>query len=286
MNPEREHLDRLYTLTLQTDTEREFYMAVYEYCSFVMKNPILNDILEADGKRYRLAHSDIWRERSRTDGESDMKADMTTRIERFSLYCDFSLLMMRIYYPLEDYSHDAGPENKQDPAAVVMIRGLKEALKYKKWDKDTLGSFNRWYEGKRSLYEATLRKFHIKMLAALWDKNESSEQVLPRPRPNLSFSDSTGDFYVNGVYGNFNPRSQEAKVFGILCRNPDHMGSYPELVRAFRPEAKEVSKAHKDDLSKLINSIKQALGTQRDVIQNVKGVGYRLVFPALEENRE
>lgn len=160
-------LDRLYTLTKESQSEPEFYVAVYQYCDLIMKNPVLREILDESEREYTLRHREIWSNYSRTDEEATKRHDMTVRLERFNLFCDFTLPMMRIYYPLDDYMRDPAPEYKQDPAAVVMMRGLKAALKYKKWDKDTLRSFDRWYNGNRSMYETNLLKFHTKMLAKL-----------------------------------------------------------------------------------------------------------------------
>ncbi|MEO6536698.1 MAG: hypothetical protein ABIT47_03305 [Candidatus Paceibacterota bacterium] len=277
-------LDRLYGLIKEAQTDPEFYMAVHQYCDLVMKNPTLRAILDESEQAYRLGHIEIWREPARTDEESDQKSEMVMRLERFNLFSEFTLPMMRIYYPLDDYMHDPAPEDKQDPLAIVMIRGLKVALKYKKWDKGTLQSFNRWFEGKRSMYETSIRKFHTMMLAALWEKN--SEVATVRPRPAITFNSRTGDFYVNGTYGTFNPKGQEAKVFGVLYDSPDHLATYLELIRSYRTHIEEPTKPQKDDLSKIINSIKEKLGDQRDILQNVKGVGYRLEIPIPENNRE
>ncbi|MEO7529928.1 MAG: hypothetical protein ABIS69_00910 [Sediminibacterium sp.] len=277
-------LDRLYSLIKEAQSDTEFYVAVHQYCDLVMKNPILRAILDDSEQAYRFGHVEIWREPARTDKESDEKSEMVMRLERFNLFSEFTLPMMRIYYPLDDYMHDLATEDKQDPLAIVMIRGLKVALKYKKWDKGTLQSFNRWFEGKRSMYQTSIRKFHTMMLAALWEKN--TEVAPARPRPPITFNPRTGDFYVNGTYGTFNPKGQEASVFGVLYDSPDHLATYIELIRSYRSTVEEASKAQKDDLSKIINALKDKLGNQRDVLQNVKNVGYRLEIPNTENNRE
>ncbi|MEO6536498.1 MAG: hypothetical protein ABIT47_02310 [Candidatus Paceibacterota bacterium] len=277
-------LDRLYTAVKEAQCDTEFYVAVHQYCDLVMKNPTLRAILDESQEAYRLGHVEIWREPARTDKESDQKSEMVMRLERFNMFSEFTLPMMRIYYPLDDYMHDLAPEDKQDPLAIVMIRGLKIALKYKKWDKKTLQSFNRWFEGKRSVYQASIRKFHTMMLAALWDRN--TEVAPARPRSAINFNPRTGDFYVNGQYGTFNPKGQEAKVFSTLYNSSDHLASYLDLIRSFRPYTEDASKTQKDVLSKILNTIKEKLGNQRDVVQNVKGVGYRLEIPTLENNRE
>jgi hypothetical protein len=46
-------LDRLHTHTKEAQTEPEFYMAVYQYCDLVMKNPSLREILDKSDREYR-----------------------------------------------------------------------------------------------------------------------------------------------------------------------------------------------------------------------------------------
>ncbi|MEO5646701.1 MAG: hypothetical protein ABIQ91_04480, partial [Candidatus Paceibacterota bacterium] len=277
-------LDRLYAAVKEAQADPEFYTVVHQYCDLVMKNPTLRAILDESEQAYRLGHVEIWREPARTDKESDEKSEMVMRLERFNMFSEFTLPMMRIYYPLDDYIHDLATEDKQDPLAIVMIRGLKVALKYNKWDKKTLQSFNRWFGGKRSMYQTSIRKFHTMLLAALWTKN--SEIAPVHPRPPITFNPRTGDFYVNGTYGTFNPKSQEAKVFGVLYDSPDHFANYPDLIRSYRPTVEEATKSQKDDLFSIINSIKEKLGDQRDVIKNIRNSAYRIEIPNSNNDQE
>lgn len=278
-------LEHRYRSVLESGSDPEFYQNVHQYCDLVMKNPTLSAILEKDQLDYSTRHSALWRERSLTDEEADEKADMTMRIERFSMYCDSASLIMRIYYPIEDYKYSTGPESEQDPVALVMMHEIKN-ISTKRWSKKTLLMYNRWFEGKRPRYETDLRKFHSKLLSALDTVDEPVEQKQARPILPIMFSTRTGDFRINGVSGNFNPKGQEFKVFQTLYENPEHIASYLELVRAIRPHIDQASKAHKDDLFKIVDSIRKELGTQKDILQNVKNDGYRLVFPSQEVERE
>ncbi len=280
-----QQLDRLYRLVLEANSDPDFYQAVYFYCDFVVNNPLTSKLLAEDQEYYATHHSAIWTKRSVADEDADKKEEATMNLERMSLYCKFSLILVRIYWPIDDLRKTIGHDGEQDPVALLMLRGIKK-IKTKRWSKERLKMYNGWVEGKRPDYTNSLRRFHTQLVSSVGVSKDTAEEKVSLSREMHSFNARTGDFSINKTYVTFNPKSNEGKVFTLLYQSPDRQVTYLELIHAFRPHAEAPSKAYKDELSKVINSIKEKLGEERTIIQNVKGLGYRLVFPSPEENRE
>ena len=220
-----------------------------------------------------------------TDEEADEKEEATFNLERLSLYCNFSLILVRIYWPIDDLRKTIGSDAEQDPVALLMLKGIKN-IKTKRWSKETLRVHNNWFDGKRSQYETSLRRFHTQLVSAVGNAKDTEGEKTPLPRKAFYFNPRTGDFRISGVSGNFNPKGQEFNVFRTLYESPEYIAPYLELIRSFRPHVEQASKAQKDDLFKIVDSIRKSLDTQKDVLQNVKNHGYRLVFPNQESSRE
>jgi hypothetical protein len=280
-----DQLDRLYRLAFEAETDSDFYQAVYFYCDFVVNNPVASKLLAEDQEFYATHHSALWPRRKLTDEEADESEEATINLERLSLYCNFSLILVRIYWPIDDFRKTIGSDAQQDPVALLMLKGIKN-IKTKRWSKENLKMHNNWFDGKRSQYERSLRRFHTQLVSSVGNVKDTDGEKVPVPRATFYFNSRTGDFSIHKTHGTFNPKGYECKVFTTLYESPDYQASYIDLIHSFRPQAETASKAYKDELSKVINTIKEKLGEERGIIHNVKSVGYRLIFPSREETRE
>jgi hypothetical protein len=280
-----DQFDRLYKLVLDTESDSDFYRAVFFYCDYVVNNPVASRLLAEDQAYYAKHHSELWIKRDMNDDEADEAAEATSNLERLSLYANFSLILVRIYWPIDDFRKTIGSDANQDPVALLLLKGIKN-ITNKRWSKNNLKMHNRWFEGKRSQYLASLRRFHTQLVSAIGNISDTSGKKVELPREPIYFNSRTGDFSIRQAHGTFNPRGQECHVFSVLYESPDRQASYLDLIRSFRPNVEEVSKARKDELSKILQAIKEKLGEERGVIQNVKNVGYRLVVSGREETRE
>lgn len=284
-----------YDAVFQTDTDSLFYQNLHHYFDFVVKTPVLNELFEASEKDYYAKHGAIWgREKCKTDKEADEKHELTMRLERFNMFCHGCTILVRVYLPLEDYKNNTEPEFEQDPVAVLMIRGIKninpDYAKENpfKWNLKHLKMHNRWFEGQRGRYEQDLRQFHLALLAAIEDAEATKSkpvQAPPAPKLPLIFYYSTGDFRFYAASGTLAPTTQMYKILSALLSAENYRASFLELWQSIYPQAADISKPQKQQLSLIIRNIKQELGilpkteqSNSDIIESVHRFGYRLVF--------
>jgi hypothetical protein len=265
-----ENLNQLYKLVTEAVSDSEFYQAVHQYCELLETNETLKRIIHFDQLQYSYKHSAIWDDINRT---SKQKKEETHRIEKFSMYCDVSSLIVHIYQPIQDYKISNGSDTEQDPAAILMLKGI-ESFPNKDDKQQVMGLFKSWYKGKRALYEQDLRNFHGKMLNAL----EQEPKNLQTESSEIFFSPETGDFKIGNVFGSFNPKTQEFSIFQLLFEANGENVPYLKLIHTFEPKAERASKGYKLYVSKLISNIKNKLGDERDCVTNTKLIGYRLVY--------
>ena len=281
-----------YDTVFQSDTDSRFYQNLHHYYDLVEKTPELQSLLQSSQEEYAEKHSAIWgREKLKTEAEADDKSERTLRLERFNLYAASSAIYMRVYLPIEDYKHSSEPEEKQDPVALLMILGIKN-IRTKRWSRETLKLYNRWFDGKRSYYEKELRQFHLLLVDAIEKMGKITPvRETPKPpekKPPIDLNSRTGDFAFKNIAGNLTPNSQEYKVLRTLLESDDYLATYLQLIQAIRPNAED-SKSQRADLYKVILRLKDKMGMPErtpDIFQNVKGVGYRLVFPDSNQKAE
>ena len=162
-----DNLNMRFNVVLQSATEREFYQNLYHYFDFIYKTPHLKSIFDESSHEYSKRHYELWKKRPMTDEEADLAEAETIKLERFNLFAVGAFIDGRIYLPIADYRETTEPDAEQDPAAVILLRGLEYATSLNRWNKDTLKLLDRWYNGKRSFYESKLRRFHIIFLDEL-----------------------------------------------------------------------------------------------------------------------
>lgn len=169
-----ETLIALYDIALQSGSDSTFYRNVHSYIDLIRKTPSLSKIIDDSEKEYRKNHNHIWSEELQTEDEADEKEERTIRLERFNLFAsDFAWLEARIYFPIEDYKQIDAPDHEQDPVALLMLKGIDVLsnkhleIKNISFNEKQLKLYNRWYEGKRTMYEDTLKRFHADFLLTL-----------------------------------------------------------------------------------------------------------------------
>lgn len=99
----------------------------------------------------------------------------------------------------------------------------------------------------------------------------------------LAFNKKSGGFILNQLEGHLNPKSQEAKTLSLLMDSDEHQFTYAEFLG--EEKAGKISERRK--LAFVIRNLKETLGIlpskkakNKDVIKNLKDVGYRLILKA------
>ncbi len=295
-----------YEAVLQSSSDPLFYKNVHRYIDYIVKTPELAKVINKSENEYNKKHREIWSIRKDNDEEIDDQADFTDKLESFSLYAsDYAFLYVRIYFPIEDYLITNDPDHRQDPVALLMLKGIKNILSknwdkrkseaISRWSKKRLEMYNRWFEGKRMSYQNHLQQFHFEFLSVINDLRLKTENtILVQEQENttipISFNERTGDFSYLKTKGNFSPISPEFKVFNLLLHSKDYFTEYLPLLKAILPHAETVTKVNKANLHIIIRNIKEKLyilpeskTSNYDLIKNIPKLGYRLIFEAGKE---
>jgi hypothetical protein len=296
MNPLIESLRTRYQAVLESGSDSFFYQNLHHYFDLVEKTPESSHLLEESQREYAQKHGKLWEHRRYSEEEADKRAELTFRLERFNLYACSATIYVRIYLPIEDYKNSEEPEIKQDPAAVLMIRGMdKISPQYEKespikWGRKKLRVLNKWYDGKRPYYEKELRQFHLLLVGAL---EHTSLPPAPKFESVLDFDQNTGDFIYLKKKGTLNPATQPYKILRTLVDSQNTSATYLTLWRSLYPEAQDVSKSQKQLLSLVIRNLKRELGIlpegtgcNPDIIKNVPKHGYRLILKGQKTSPE
>ncbi|EKD86570.1 MAG: hypothetical protein ACD_37C00234G0009 [uncultured bacterium] len=171
-----DNLNTRFNIAVRSSSELEFYQNLYHYFDFIHKTPELLAIFEASDRDYGKKHSAIWKNRSMTEEEIKEAAAQTTKLERFNLFAVAASIYARIYYPLDHYRNSSESDQDQDIVAVILMRGAGYAASLKKWSKEDLKFYTRWFDGRRDHYERELRLFHAMFLDELSrSKNEKAD---------------------------------------------------------------------------------------------------------------
>lgn len=299
-----EILNLRYQAVLESPTDSLFYRNIHAYIDLIIKTPKLSAIVDESEEETREKHAKIWSTHTEDESELDDREERTYKLERFSLFAShYVTLLVKIYYPLEEYITTNELDRDQDPVALLMLKGLKNILAKKwnktpngmiKWDIKRLKNYNKQIEGKRAYYENKLRQFHIDFLTEIWSRGD--KEIIPRPPKNriqLYLNPRTGEFAFYGTNGNFSPATPEFKVLSALYNDKDYQATYLALIQSYRSNITEDSKSQRDDLYSVIGNIKGKLNilpetetSNKNIFQNIKNFGYRLVAQAEEENPE
>lgn len=264
-----------------------------------MKNKEFSSIIDKHAEAYRIGHADIWHPYTTEESEIKERSRQTYKLEMFNLYtADFTAIYVRIYKPLEDYIHSIGPDSRQDPLALLMLFGIK-SHQVKFWadnarsmpPRDAMQSlkvYNRWYDEKnKKTYLKDLKNFHIDFLT---DVAQQTSKIEPTAKSfaeiPLQIDPRTGDFSYYGFRNTFNTREKAFKVLNHLLNSEDYFAKYPDLVGTYRPYRKDSTTSQHAELNQVIKTIKEKLNilpesetSNKDIFENSKGVGYRIVFP-------
>lgn len=299
-----EILQLRYQAVLESPSDSLFYRNIHAYIDLIIKTPKLSAIVDESEEETREKHAKIWSTHTEDENELDDREERTYKLERFSLFAShYVTLLVKIYDPLEDYMTTDELDRDQDPVVLLMLKGLKNVLAKKwdktpngmiKWDVKRLKDYNKRIEGKRAYYENELRQFHADFLTEVWKHGD--KEVIARPPKNriqLYLNPRTGDFAFHQTIGNFSPATPEFKVFSALYNDKDNQATYLTLMQAYRPNVEEDSKSQRDDLYSVIGNIKGKLNilpetetSNKDIFQNIKNYGYRLVAQAEEGDPE
>lgn len=255
MNNLVDSLKTRYDAVFASTSDREFYQNVHHYFDLIHKTPSLNKIFEDSENDYRTRHIAVNDDKSLTYEEH---AELVARVERFSLWANAAYLLARVYDPLEDYKNSLEPEDRQDPMALLMMKGIK-GIHTKKWSRENLKTYNRWYDGQRPRYETDLRQTHLMLLSEI--EKKGSEAIVPEKKEAAHyFNPATGEFHYDTAQTVFNPSTQAYKVMTKLLSTPNMSATHLELWRSLYPGATEVTKTQKGKLSLIVRNIKKSLG--------------------------
>lgn len=265
-------------IALKSKTEREFYQSLYHYYDFVYKTPALRKILDKSEKEYSHEFGNIWDDKDKkyTEEELVIKRAEVYKLERFNLFALGCGILMRIYLPIDDYRNTNAPDNKQDPVAVILMKGVDYAIKLKKWEKDELKSYNRWFEGERNMYEAELRQFHLMFLEEL---SKIKKIAIGDKVNDFVFDHSTGYFEYWKNKGTMSPKSREYRFLNALYSSSLKQATYGELLGL----DKDASSSDRIMLAEVVKVVKRKLGIgtkdkkgNPNIIKNISKYGYKL----------
>ncbi len=270
-------LNTRFEITLKSATEHEFYQNVYHYIDQIYKTPILKSILDQSEKEYGSGFSEIWKERKQySEVELDVKSSEVYKLEHFNLYAVGCGMIMRVYYPIHIYRTSKEFDAEQDPAAVILIKGIRYAQRLKKWSEKYLKSINHWFEGKRGEYEVELRRFQLMFLEELV---KIKEPVKNKTKTEFYLDIQSGNFRYHKIDGTLSPKSREFHFLKTLYSAPDHQATYKELCG----NSETVTKNDKIMLTETIKIVKRKLGilpkkkgSNYDFIKNISKYGYKL----------
>jgi len=193
MDKQIEILNRRYNTTLETSSNKEFFLSVHKYCDYLEKNETLKKILIESYKEYTKLHQEVWDfgKECQTEEEADMKGNQTVKIETFNLFALYANIFVRVYERIEYYITTNNPDENQDPSVVILMRGLKYATNLKRWSKETLKSKYNWFANRDS-YEKELRIFHSALLDEL--------ELLQSDKPEVPHQDEIVPVVQNEKY--------------------------------------------------------------------------------------
>lgn len=290
-----EILKTRYETTINSEYDSLFYDNVHAYVDWIVKTPELNNVLEKIEKEYRDKHIAIWEGKTNTKEDSEERARQTQKLERFDTYCLFTLILVRIYWVLEEYKTTDEPDYAQDPKALLMLKGIKniprkEWSKLKnglpdRWSLSSLKSYNEWYDGERKNYETALRQFHVNFLAEIVKNNKDDILLSSNKKiPELYFDSKTGDFRYYQTTGTIKPNTDEFKIFSLLYGRIGIFVKHIELSRIIDASATTISKSKRGSHSQVIRNIKKKLNIlpkaksiNPDIFENAPKEGYRLI---------
>lgn len=274
-------LDRIVNQAISAPTDAEFYLSVHNYFSYISNHEPLAKKLDDLDAEYHRKHHNIWKERhlrKLTDEENDIREEETKKMEMFDVYCRYAItLIVRIYEPLEEYMTSIELDAKQDPVALLMLYGKKKAQV--KMPNTDFSNYARWFDGMREDYQNNLTRFHTFFMLDLPKETEDTS------KSTKLISLKNTDCMFNDKVISFNPTSQAFKVLKLLIDAHGESVTYLTLIQSYYPHITKASKPEIQKLAVIIRNLKHQLhilgtkGSNPNIIENVKSVGYRIVEP-------
>ena len=229
-------LNTRFNIALQSTSEKEFYQSLYHYFDYIHKTPELKSIYAESEDKYRNEHIKIWEKRPMIDEEADEAERQTMKLERFNLFALGCSIDVLIHTPIDDYRNTPESDGKQDPIAVMLMKGLKYTIGLKKWRTENLKVYARWFDGKRNQYEVELRRFHLMFLEELAKpRNTKIEVSFDRENSVLNI----GDKKIKLKLKNDKPNAHY--VLEYIFDNEEGLGTqsfYTDIIKAKFPNEK------------------------------------------------
>ena len=276
-------LNLRYNTAIQSNDFSDFSLNVYEYIKLIHDTPELYQLLVYLEKDYYAQVHQY--------GKSSRK------LEKLNLYAAHYIeLSIPVYDVIYEYKHSDEPDERQDPAALILLYGTDDTSIYNWYKNRYPGSSHRkikkeiknlvnWI-GTRDNLQNHLTQFHTDFLTALKTFHVQSNDIATPCKPDtLSLNPTTGQFTFFETHGTLSPSSNSFKVLHTLYTSPDYFATYEDLISSYRVYNPNAKKSQKADLGHIIKAIKHELKilpksetANPNIFKNVKGSGYQLVL--------
>ena len=279
-------LNKRFDIALQESGDKEFYLNLYHYFEYIENTQELKSIFDQSERDYYTKLREIRRKNATGQTDDVIARGQLRKLELFNLHALGCAIHMRIYLAISEYRKTDEADDLQDPVVVLLFYGIEYAKKTKRWDKEYLNLYNNWFSGKRSMYEAELKQFHLLMLEELAKQKPvvTTPEIATVKIP-LYLNLTTGDFTFHKERGTFSPASQEYKILLTLLYSKDYVATHLELYKAIHQNTERISKTQRDQLSLIVRNIKRKLnilpkteGSNFDIFKSISKIGYSLVF--------
>lgn len=215
-----DNLNTRFNIAIRSSSELEFYQNLYSYFDFIHKTPELFKIFDKSEVDYMKRHAALWKNPSMTEEEIMEAAAQTTKLERFNLFAIAASIYSRIYCPLDHYRNSNESDRDQDIVAVILMRGAGYAKSLRKWSKEDVKFYTRWFDGRRDYYERELRLFHAMFLDEL-----AKEKIVIKNAPeakggktSIYYHPTTGKGWAKNKAFTFKDHQPEFRLFGELYK--------------------------------------------------------------------
>lgn len=232
-------LNTRFDIVSKSASEKEFHLNLHSYFDFIQKTEILRNIIDKSEQEHINSFREIWSEhREYTEEELDERSSQVSKLERFNLYAVGCTILVRIYYPIEYYKNTIELDQHQDPIALLLVRGFKYTLGLKRWSKERLTLYNKWFDGKRGMYEAELRRFHLMFL------DELTKPISLKIKPEIIFDKDKSILKIDNKEINItlkNDKPNAHYVLEFIFENNEDLNAksyYTEIINSKFPKEK------------------------------------------------
>jgi hypothetical protein len=280
-------LNKRFDIALQKSTDKEFYLNLYHYFDYIENTQELKSIFDQSERDYYTKFREIKLKNATGQTDDSIARGQLRKLELFNLYAIGCSIYMRIYLTISEYRKTEEEDDLQDPVIVLLFYGIEYAKKLKRWENEYLKQYNNWFGGKRSMYEAELKQFHLLMLEELAKQKPivTTPEITTTKIP-LYLNLTTGDFIFHNTKGTFSPATQEFKILSTLLYSKDYTVTHFDLYNVIHPNTQRIiGKTHRDRLSLIIRNIKKKLNilpatkeSNPDIFKSIPKAAYCLIF--------